>query len=144
MFETVVLALDGSAPSDRAYAYTAELARQLGSRVHVAHVKELMVGRAPGPVHPDEDLVVEKIRGQVAQLVERGIQAELELDPVIVGGPARVIVDVADRVGADLIVAGTSGQTALAGAILGSVAQRLLHLAHRPVLIVPHDAPPPA
>jgi nucleotide-binding universal stress UspA family protein len=56
------------------------------------------------------------------------------------GGPAHVIADAATKVGADLIVTGSRGHTALAGIMLGSVAQRLLHLAHCPVLVVPKGA----
>ena len=41
---------------------------------------------------------------------------------------------------ADLIVTGSRGHTAIAGIVLGSVAQRLLHLADCPVLVVPHRA----
>ena len=38
---------------------------------------------------------------------------------------------------ADVIVTGSRGHTALAGVFLGSVAQRLLHVAPCPVLVVP-------
>lgn len=38
--------------------------------------------------------------------------------------------------GADLIVVGTRGHSALRGIAVGSVAQRLVHLAHQPVLAV--------
>jgi nucleotide-binding universal stress UspA family protein len=56
------------------------------------------------------------------------------------GGPAHVIADAAAKESADVIVTGTRGHTALAGVFLGSVAQRLLHLAGCPVLVVPDAA----
>jgi nucleotide-binding universal stress UspA family protein len=55
----------------------------------------------------------------------------------ITGGPAPVIAEAAAREKADIIVTGTRGHTALAGVIVGSVAQRLLHVAPCPVLVVP-------
>jgi nucleotide-binding universal stress UspA family protein len=52
-------------------------------------------------------------------------------------GPAHVIAGVAGDAKADVIVSGTRGHTAIAGLLLGSVTQRLLHLAHCPVLVIP-------
>ena len=43
----------------------------------------------------------------------------------------------ADAAGAELIVLGTRGHSPVAGLLLGSVTQRLLHIARRPVLAVP-------
>jgi nucleotide-binding universal stress UspA family protein len=41
---------------------------------------------------------------------------------------------------AALMVVGTRGHSALPGILVGSVAQRLVHLAHQPVLAVPPPA----
>jgi nucleotide-binding universal stress UspA family protein len=144
MFETIVLALDGSESSDLAYDYAADLARKTGGKIVAVHVKEMVAGRGAGPIHLDEDELQEKIRGQVKALAEAGIQATLELSSAMVGGPAHVIADTASRESADVIVTGTRGHTGIAGVILGSVAQRLLHLAACPVLVVPPNSARPA
>jgi nucleotide-binding universal stress UspA family protein len=140
MFGTIVLAVDGSRPSDNAVDYAGRLAKESGGRIVAVHVKEIMAGRAAGPVHVDEEELLQKVRGQVKQLNDDGIKAELQVTSTMTGGPAHVIADAAAKESADVIVTGTRGHTALAGVFLGSVAQRLLHLAGCPVLVVPDSA----
>ncbi|HEY1370214.1 MAG TPA: universal stress protein [Gaiellaceae bacterium] len=140
MFGTIVLAVDGSRPSDKAVDYAGRLAKESGSRIVAVHVKEIMAGRAAGPVHVDEDEILAKVRGQIKQLNDDGVKAELQVTSTMTGGPAHVIAEAAAKESADVIVTGTRGHTALAGVFLGSVAQRLLHLAGCPVLVVPDAA----
>jgi nucleotide-binding universal stress UspA family protein len=45
--------------------------------------------------------------------------------------------EIARAVGADVIVVGIRGHTQLAGLLLGSITQRLLHVAPCPVLAIP-------
>ncbi len=51
--------------------------------------------------------------------------------------PAPALVDLADRHDARMIVVGSYGERPIKGAILGSTPHKLLHLAGRPVLVVP-------
>lgn len=140
MFGTIVLAVDGSQPSDTAVGYAARLAKESGSRIVAVHVKEIMAGRAAGPVHVNEDEILDKVRGQIQQMNDDGIKAQLQVTSSMTGGPAHIIAEAAAKESADVIVTGTRGHTALAGVFLGSVAQRLLHLASCPVLVVPDTA----
>ncbi|MDX6378821.1 MAG: hypothetical protein QOE98_3124 [Gaiellaceae bacterium] len=142
MFQTMVLALDGSISSDKALDCAAEIARSSGSHILVVHVVEITAGRAAGPAHPNEEEIKAKVRQQVADLVGSGIPAELEFHSTLTGGPAMVIADTAKRAGADTIVCGTRGHTIIAGMLLGSVALRLLHVAPCPVLTVPMSYQP--
>ncbi len=52
------------------------------------------------------------------------------------GRPYEAIVQVADQVGADLIVLGRRGETELPELLMGSTAQRVVGLAHRAVMLV--------
>ena len=56
---------------------------------------------------------------------------------IVHGTPADAICRIAKRLRADVIVIGTHGRTGLAHALLGSVAERVVRLAGRPVLTVP-------
>lgn len=140
MFKTIVLALDGSEGSRRATPLAVELAQRDGARIVIVHVEERIAGKGGGDVHADEDLIQADVRKQAEELARRGIDTTVEMREVMVGGPARPIADIAREAGADLIVVGTRGHMGLSGILLGSVTQRLLHLAHQPVLAVPPAA----
>jgi nucleotide-binding universal stress UspA family protein len=52
------------------------------------------------------------------------------------GEQAKAIVDEAGRFDADLIIMGSRGLSDFQALLLGSVAHRVVHYAHSPVLIV--------
>lgn len=138
MFKTIVWATDGSDNSDRALAFAKELAQESACTLVAVHSKELLIGRAGGfPLRADEEDVETKISRQVEELKDVGIDARTIFTGGHAGHAAHSIAEVADQVGADVIVVGTRGQTPFAGLMLGSVAQRLLHVASCPVLAVP-------
>lgn len=137
MFKTIVLALDGSEASQKAIPVATELARQNGARIVIAHIEEDVAGKGGGPIVATEDEIQAEIRKQAEQLSADGIDTSVEMRNVMLGGPAHPIAEIADNAGADLIVVGTHGHTAVGGMLLGSVTQRLLHIAHCPVLAVP-------
>lgn len=138
MSSKIVVGVDGSDWSDRALAAAAEIARRDGASLVLCHVVERIAAKGDmAPLHADEPELKEAIEKRAAELREEGIDAEVRMEAIILGGPARSIADVAEEVGADLVVVGTRGRSALGGAILGSVTQKLLHLVSCPVLCVP-------
>ena len=137
MFKTIVLALDGSEGSRRAIPVAAELARQNGGRIVIAHVEQDVAGKGGAPIPITEDEIQAEIREQAKRLAADGIETSVEMRQVILGGPAHPIAEIAEEANADLIVAGTRGHSPVAGLLLGSVTQRLLHIARSPVLVVP-------
>lgn len=70
-------------------------------------------------------------------LVRGQFQGPWEVD-VATGNPADAIVRVARERGVHLIVMGTHGRTGLQHVLLGSVAEKVVRLAHCPVLTVRH------
>jgi nucleotide-binding universal stress UspA family protein len=137
VFKTIVVALDGSPHAERALGVARDLAKESGGSVEAVHVREIAVVRGGAQTtHADEPEVERRVREQVDGLTHAGIKANLHVLSST-GAPAHQISDVADEVGADLIVVGTRGHGSVAGLLLGSVTQRLLHLANCPVLAVP-------
>ncbi len=138
MFKTIVWATDGSETADRALPYARGLAEGPDKTLVVVHVKELLVGRGGGyPVYADEAELLEKIEAQVEEIRKSGVAVELKLATSTTHTPAHFVAEVAKEVDADVIVVGTRGHGPLAGALLGSVAQHLLHDAPCPVLAIP-------
>lgn len=138
MFNTILLALDGSEASERAIPLAEDLAKQSGGRIIIGHVREIMIGRGGGQtVNANEDELEASVRSLAARLAESGIETAVEVATSGVGGPAHALAEMAEREHADVIVAGTRGHSPVAGLLLGSVTQRLLHVAPCPVLVMP-------
>ena len=140
MFKKIIWATDGSESADRALDLAKSLASQDGSQLLVVHSVELIAGpgaRGAYPEDADEDERQTKVSAQVKDLSAAGLNAQLKIIHGGVTGAAHTLAEVAKEEGADLIVVGTRGHTALTGLLLGSVTQRLLHIAPCPVLVVP-------
>ena len=142
MFNKIVWATDGSAGADHALGYARDLARTTGAELVVVHAEQMSEARSSIGYtrRVDEEDLEAKIKRQVAEITASGVPASVK----VIGGhahPAALIAEVAEEVGADLVVVGTRGRTALAGLLLGSVTDRLLHILRCPVLAVPSAGP---
>ena len=140
MFNKIVWATDGSDGADRALAVARTLAADAGGELLVVHCEELVLSSKAGgmlPFHGNEEELKSKIESQVAELSEGGVAAALHIVRAGLGGMARTIADTASDLDGEVIVVGTRGLTPLTGLLLGSVTQRLLHIAPCPVLAVP-------
>ena len=136
MYETVLWATDASVEADGALAEAISLL-QPGGRLIAFHCDERFVGGRVGgaPLLADEVDRRGKLCAQVERLNEDGIDAELIVETTH-HGAAGEIVKAAEKHGADVIVCGTRGFGIVAGAVTGSVAMRLPHLAACPVVVV--------
>jgi nucleotide-binding universal stress UspA family protein len=138
----ILVATDGSEPADRALALAAELARSWGSGT-LTLVKAVSdpVTFAPTAAAGLEMVLDAEQQGaerDLAQRAERLRTGGLKVETLVrVGSAPQVVAEVADAVGADLVVAGSTGKGALQRAVLGSVTTRLLHELRRPLLVVP-------
>ena len=65
---------------------------------------------------------------------QQGVETQIRL---VDAKPAQALLEVADELDATVIVVGTTGESPLRSAVLGSTPHKLLHLSSRPVLCVP-------
>lgn len=144
MSETILLAVDAAHTVGAAAEVTKNLSRDSGDRVVVLHVHEIAVGRfgriqvccADG----EGECLVTDI---VESFKQAGITAESDIREARFGHAARKILAAADDHDVRMIVLGSSSSTDLPHIPFGSVSHRLLHIARRPVLIVPHQTAVP-
>ena len=142
MFTTIVWATDGSPSADHALPYAKALAAVKNGKLLAVHADENSVWPACAyPVLADEDAITAKIRDQVVEIREEGLDASVSIVPAAAPGAAHMIAEVARKVGADAIVAGTHGHGVVVGLLVGGVTERLLHIAPCPVLVVPSGRP---
>lgn len=146
MTRTIVLAVDaprGTAQHSAAPAMARSLCQDTGDRAVVLHVHEHSFGRF-GRIkvcclEGDGDSLVQQI---VADFTQAGIRADGQIRSVQFGHAAQAILTEADNCDARLIVLGSSSRTDLPHVPIGSVSHRLLHIARRPVLLVPRTPAP--
>ena len=135
MFKTIACAMDCSPSTLNALTVAKKLAQENDGKLVIIHVQEI-AGRA-GILVDSNDAALAELHRTAQQLQDAGIDAAVLWSTATAGGTARMIVQLAEDAGADLIVVGNRGDGPLTKLMLGSVASRVLQTARCPVLMVP-------
>jgi nucleotide-binding universal stress UspA family protein len=136
--KTIVVGYDETEAAQRALERAADLADAFGSKLVVTSVAPVLAGfgsRDLTGVDPADspELHRQELETARAFLSGRGVEADYQIG---VGDPADAIVELADKVGADLIVVGTRHLN-LVQSVLGlSVSGAVKRKAHCDVLTV--------
>jgi nucleotide-binding universal stress UspA family protein len=138
----ILVAVDGSDCSLRALGFAAQQAREMpDAHVHVVAVQAPVYVYGEVEVYAGKDhmrsLAADQMRAALDAAAEvlagAGISGQLELQE---GEPAATIARRAAELGCASIVLGTHGRGRLGTAIMGSVAQEVVHLSTMPVTLV--------
>jgi nucleotide-binding universal stress UspA family protein len=144
MFKSMVVGTDGSDTAKEAVRQAADLAKQIGAKVHLVSAYEpvpegrLREERSDVPddlawmVNPRED-VSATLSDAAGDLEDEGVEVQTHARE---GDPADAILDVAEEEGADLIVVGNKGMTGAKRFLLGSVPNKVSHHAPCSVMII--------
>jgi nucleotide-binding universal stress UspA family protein len=138
MFTRILHANDGSDHAFNALKLALRIAKKDAAELHMVSVEER--GHMPELSEEEENdtaattVRFDKTLQQARALAEKS-HVKL-LSHVLVGHPARSVIKLAKDLGADLIVVGASGHSALYDRMIGSRAQKILHHATCAVLVV--------
>ncbi|MFC4407331.1 universal stress protein [Haloarchaeobius iranensis] len=136
MFDTVVIATDGSESVKRAVAVALDLAERFDATVHALYVIDA------SEVESSPESVRDQFRDALEESAEEAL-AEVTADtdlPVETaireGRPAAEICAFAREVDADVVATGTRGRHGENRFLIGSVAERVVRTCEAPVLTV--------
>jgi nucleotide-binding universal stress UspA family protein len=129
MFETILFPVDLSREAAEAAQLVQDLVRIHQSRVVLLSVKE----EDSRDAMSEESTVAGLLQQAHDRLMEAGIEAEM-IERT--GKPAFVICDVADEIGANLIVMGCRGMGLTEEGAADSVTNRVINLSPCPILVV--------
>ncbi len=135
----ILVGVDGSLESRAAADLAADLARQMGAQITLAYVLPV-----PVPMSPDGYLeslasweLAEReygaslLRELAARLTGVGVETVSPSGP-----PAETLSDLAKAGDVDMVVVGHRGRGAVSRLLLGSVADRLVQICPKPVMVV--------
>jgi nucleotide-binding universal stress UspA family protein len=138
MFRKILHANDGSEPAFHALDVAISIAKQNGSELHMISVEEIdyMMEfveeiREEASVAGRRYLRVQQRAREMANNSGVALQAH-----VAAGHPVRDVVLFAEKIGADLLVIGATGHSAIYERMIGSRADRIVQMAPCPVLVV--------
>jgi nucleotide-binding universal stress UspA family protein len=145
MAESIVVGTDGSDSAQRAVAEAIRMAEALNAEIHLVSAFEPLrgakiAGAPEGAAKvwaPLPDATVEKTLTEAAAAVRfKGLEVSTH---AVEKDPADALVDVADEVGASMIVVGNRGMHGARRLMLGNVPNKVSHRARCNVLIVATD-----
>lgn len=142
--DKILLPTDFSPASRRALDYGLFFAEQLGAEIHsyhavVLHGDDPAAGDELAPLRDQlEEAMTEVSRSRLAEWISADRRGRVEVRDVHERGfsAAPMILEYAEREEIDLVVMGTHGRGGAARMFLGSVAERVVRHADRPVLTV--------
>ena len=140
MFDTVVIATDGSGSAERAVEAALDLAARFDATVHGLYVVDTgEVEATPEEVREALERALATTGGRALSFIREAADAEGDEELVTAvrqGDPADEISRYAEEHDADVIVSGTRGRHGEHRYLLGSVAEELVREAPIPVLTV--------
>lgn len=139
MYDTVLVATDGSAPGNRAVTHALEQAEQSGATLHVIFVVD--TDRYAEPALSSVEIATADVEDwgqrELGEAADRGDSLGIDvITKCCHGKPHLEIIGYGDDIDADLVVLGYQGHSHEEMAQIGSVTDRVVKNAGRPVLVV--------
>ncbi len=142
MYDSILVATDGSDDASAAVTDAVSLARALDIPLHGVAVVETRTAYDSGLVDPEEveQRLREHARNSLETLEQVAADAGVSVTTSVrTGPPHEEILAYADEREIGLIVVGSHGRSSFRRALLGSTVDAVVRLSERPVLVVDDD-----
>jgi nucleotide-binding universal stress UspA family protein len=143
MYQSILVPIDGSAQSHTALELAANLLDDERSTLHVLNIQEVplaedSLGRSAAvPADNAEELVQSSGHDLIEQACQAAQVNHARVKPIVhAGQPAKEVVSEAQRLGVDVIVMGSRGNSNIKSLVIGSVSHRVMHVAPCAVVLV--------
>lgn len=137
MFNRILVATDGSESNKYAVDDALKLAKSLGAQVTALCVFDVgsYANVAQGYGLGDErEYMIKASEEALRYVIDQGKALGITVVPkILTGHPAETIIE--ESKNHDLVVCGTLGRTGMQRALIGSVAEKVVRMAHCPVLV---------
>jgi nucleotide-binding universal stress UspA family protein len=131
----ILIAVDFSAGSAEAVSFGFSIAQECQAGVTLLHVTDPIIA---GASRDERHALLESVRSEMETMIPAEASNWCEIKTRVASGiPYRLILSLAERGKADMIVLGTHGKSVLDRTLLGSNAERVVRGASCPVLAVP-------
>jgi nucleotide-binding universal stress UspA family protein len=154
MYKKILLPTDGSENSKRANKHALWIVDKSNADIVIMyvtepHFPELATGLPLSTLPTPDERFYEGIREEGHQIIDnfkqeledvqcKGICKNTNLKSIITEGkPSNEIVNILDKENIDLVVMGASGRHGLDRFVVGSVTERVVRNARKPVMVIP-------
>ncbi|MFB6469968.1 MAG: universal stress protein [Vulcanisaeta sp. AZ3] len=141
LISKILVGVDGSKAGEKALEYAISITKIFNAKLYILHVIEesKVVVAQDSAIYPS---LIETMERQGRDILNRsleyarsmGVDAEGLLETG--ADAADTIINVANRLGVDMIIVGSRGLRGLTRFLLGSVSEKVIRYANRPVLVV--------
>ncbi|WP_347551770.1 universal stress protein [Pseudalkalibacillus hwajinpoensis] len=137
MYQTILLASDGSDDSIKAAEQACKLATLTNAQLDIVYVVDGEASKHDVLHNVDSFEMDEDRKDKLFTVEEKAVEADVSYEVNILrGNPSSTIVEYAAEQDVDLIVMGTRGLNVLQEMVLGSVSHQVIQKANCPVLVV--------
>jgi nucleotide-binding universal stress UspA family protein len=154
MYRKILLTLDGSELAALAVPHAAQIASATGAEVVLMRVVDsvahILAQTSPAGFEPMPGAITAELADEAAAAQRKAGQDEMDAvaeqlraqgvanvsTELAEGSPGDAIVDVAERLGCDLVVMATHGRSGLGRALLGSVADHVVRNTPRSAVLL--------
>ncbi|MHB1230558.1 MAG: universal stress protein [Halothiobacillus sp.] len=145
MYQNILVAIDGSHTSQIALQEAIKLSKALQGRLLIVHIVDTVIFNWEG-AYVDPSTIWDAMIKEGEEILQRakseaeaeGAKAETKLIKIDMLGPRvpEVVEEASRNWPADLIVIGTHGRRGISRIFLGSVAEGVVRVASKPVLLI--------